>query len=102
MSSTSEEWTFVGIPDDGDNETSFGKSTAHLLLVRERGGKVFPLGDRQEDKIGDRATVLIHTERREEASAQLAVNGWAPAEPNGASEEPATENAAPDRSLPTS
>ena len=93
-------WKFVGVPDDSEsadevpavavNASGFIATRSgdrFVLLVIERGKRAFPTSYDYKPKADDIASVVIHTEEREDAAADLRALGWEPlpaAEPDEA------------------
>jgi len=82
-------WKFVGVPDDSGpadevpavevNSSGFiptGSGDRFVLLVIERGKRAFPTSYDYEPRADDIASVVIHTEEREDAEADLRALGW--------------------------
>jgi voltage-gated potassium channel Kch len=82
-----ENWRFAGAPEavdegiDPSNGNGAGTSLPgdrFVLLYVARGKRTFPTSYDYKPKVDDRATVVIYTQEREEAYADLRQRGWEP------------------------
>ncbi|MGE3166444.1 MAG: cation:proton antiporter [Planctomycetota bacterium] len=64
-----------GAQDEALPTTAATGSGAYLFLALHRGGATSPVGD-EEHRVGDQVTLLVHSERCEQAYQQLAAAGW--------------------------
>ncbi len=87
-----ETWHFVGEPhpageieEEQGGQTQASPRDIYVLLLAQRGKRAFPTSHDYEPKPGDRAAVVIYTQERDAACAELRARGWQPApEPPGA------------------
>ncbi len=83
-----ETWKFIGEPeasdesqDESNGSTSESASERYVLLLVQRGKRAFPISHDYKPKLDDRALVVIHTQEREDAWADLRALGWEPEPP---------------------
>ncbi len=78
-----EHWVFRGAPEtenDGEEAPEPPPKTGDplVILALRRGGKTTPMHEGLGYKVGDIASVAVHTIEREEAYAALRAQGWEP------------------------